>query len=236
MAVILGLTKEARGNPPAKYLFLLGVTAVSLTGFMLISDESWGEHLFSLFAAIAVILVLIGFGLSRMNPMLWKRLFHKTEYKRYVQGQGEIIQVLRDLDDDYQVLCGFTLELIHVEFLVLCPGNIFVLAQVNTQEALRVENDQLMAGNHSLQKLTAKLWRASHLLNLIVKKGYAKDIMPKPVLIVPNRQDLEMREFDGIAIVHPKELTAVLAGSRTQDVSEEMVLGFSEYLYKRYIV
>ncbi|WP_028581089.1 hypothetical protein [Desulfogranum japonicum] len=235
MANILGFTKNSQDRLSAEHVFLIGIVAVSLAGFMLFSDDRWADHLLSMVGTIAVILLLIGFGLSRMHPMLWKRIFHKAEYGRYVKGQREIVEALQNLGDEYQVLCGFTFELIHIEFLVLCPGNIFVLGQANTQAPLRVEDDLLMAGNQSLQKLTANLWKASHLVNLVFKKGYGRDLMPMPILVIPHGQEQGVEEFDGITIVHPEQLGALLDRSRQQDISEEMVLGFSEYLYKRYM-
>lgn len=234
MANVIGFQKSNTGGIPATHLFLIIVVAVSLIGFMLISEQSWRDNFTALAATVAVILVLVGFALNRVNPAGWKQLFKKAEYEDHLQGQQSVIDALLSLDDNYQVLCGFTFELIHIEFLVIGPNTLAVVAKTTNREPLSVENGALMAGGKTLEKITGNLWRACHLISIVIRKGYNKEILPTPILVTSHNSTPEVAEFDGIAIVGPDKLVDILNNRHHENFPQEMAMGFTEYLYKRY--
>jgi len=234
MANIIGCHRDDTGRIPKKHLFLVSVVGLSLIGFMLISGQDWQGHLPALLSTIAVILAVVVLALNRANPMAWKQFLKREEFERYLHGQKSVQDILQGLNDDYQVLCAFTFELIHVEFLVLCPGKIFVLGLITSDKPLQVENGVLMAGTDSLENVTSRLWRACHLVNLVVKKGYQKDLMPSPILVATENRTPEVNEFDSIQIITPGQLPAALEKQGEGDLPPDMVFGFTDYLVKRY--
>lgn len=234
MANIIGCHGDDTGRIPKKHLFLVSVVGLSLIGFMLISEQSWQGNLPALLATIAVILAVVVLALNRANPMAWKQLLNRAEYERYLHGHKALQEILQGLNDEYQVFCAFTFELIHVEFLVLCPGKIFVLGLITSDKPLQVNNGALMAGADSLEKLTSRLWRACHLVNLVVKKGYQKDLMPSPILVATGNQPPEVSEFDSIRIITPEQLPEVMKKRKGGDLPPDMMFGFTDYLVKRY--
>lgn len=234
MAQIVGHHRGSSQKIPVTHVFLIIVVAVSLIGFMLVSDEKWQDHILSLAGAVAVILAIVGFALNKVNPMGWKQLFQKAEYERHLQGDRRIVDALKMLGEEYTILCGFTFELLFVEFLILGPGGIFVIGKTTSSETIRVEDEVLMAGNESLAKRTGNLWRISHLVNLVIKKGYDLEIVPKPILVATHANTIEQDQYDGISIVEADELAAVVKRLSTENLRPELVQGFTTYLYQRY--
>lgn len=235
MAHIVGYQRGSARKIPVAHIFLIVVVAFSLVGFMLVSEENWRDHIVSLLCTVAVILVLVGFALNKVNPMGWKRLLKKAEYEQHLQGDRKIVKALESLDDDYTVLCGFTFELIYVEFLVLGPHSMFVVGKTTAPETIRAEDGVLMAGGTSLAKLTGNLWRISHLVNLVVKKGYGVEIVPKPILVATCGNTIEVDEFEGISVVKAEELALTVEQHATMDIPSDLVRGFTAYLEQRYI-
>lgn len=234
MAHFVGYQRGSARKFPVTHIFLIVIVAFSLVGFMLVSDERWQDHTISLLSAVAVILVLVGFALNKVNPMGWKQLIKKAEYERHLQGDRRIVEALETLQDEYTVLCGFTFELIYVEFLVLGPRGIFVVGKTTTSGKIRVEDEMLMAGDRSLTKLTGNLWRICHLVNLVIKKGYDLEILPKPILVTTHGNAVDQDEFDGISIVKAEELAAVVRQLSTTEIPPHLVRGFTAYLHQRY--
>lgn len=234
MAHIIGYKQGSTRKIPVTHAFLIAIVAFSLIGFMLVSEENWQDHLLSLVGTVSVILVLVGFALNKMNPMGWKQLFQKTEHERDLQGEQKIVEALQTLDNEYTILCGFTFELIYVQFFILGQRGIFVVGKTTTSEPLGVENGMLMANKESLAKLTGNLWRLSHLANLVIKKGYNLEIVPKPILVTTHLHATDLDDFDGISIVKPEELASAVEEHSTMDIPPEVARGFTAYLHQRY--
>lgn len=234
MAQIVGYQPGKEQKIQLTQVVLIGVVASSLVGFMLASDDRWQEQIVSLVCAVLVILGLVYFALNRKDPDWWKRYFKKTEYVRHLQGEKKIVEALAKLGDDYTVLCGFTLELIHVGFLVLSPRGIFVIGKTTSPDAIRVEQEMLLAGDESLAKCTGNLWRTSHLVNLLIKKGYSTEIVPKPILVATHGDTLQEELFDGISIVKAEGLTSLVETLSTEQLRPDLIDGFTAYLYQRY--
>lgn len=234
MAQIVGYQQGKERKAPLTQVLLIGVVAISLTGFMLASDEKWQEQTVSLVAAVLVILALVYFALNRKNPDWWKRYLRKAEYARHLQGEKKIVEALATLGDEYTILCGFTLELIHVSFLVLSPKGIFVIGKTTSSEPIRVGQETLLAGEESLAKCTGNLWRVCHLVNLLIKKGYSTEIVPKPILVATHSGTLQEELFDGISIVKAQELASLVEALSTEAIQPNLINGFTAYLYQRY--
>ncbi|WP_419176139.1 hypothetical protein [Desulfosediminicola sp.] len=234
MAQIVGYQQGKEQKVPLTQVALIVIVGFSLIGFMLVSDQKWQEHMVSLVCAVLVILVLVYFAFNRKNPNWWKRYFKKADHARHLQGEKKIVEALSKLGDDYTILCGFTLELIHVSFLVLSPKGIFVIGKATLPGAIRVEQETLMAGDESLAKCTGNLWRVSHLVNLLIKKGYSTEIMPKPILVPTHSDSLQEALFDGISIVKPEGLALLVETLATEEIRPDLIHGFTAYLYQRY--
>nr|WP_321464488.1 hypothetical protein [uncultured Desulfobulbus sp.] len=235
MARIVGSERFVAREIPATHLFLLSVVAVSLVGFMLVAPGDWKSDLPSLLGTVAIILVLLAFALNRVNPMGWKRVFRKADYDRQLAGKRRVLKTLQGLGEDYLVLCCFTFELLHVEFLVFGPSGIFVIGTMHAAGPLEVGEAGLMAGSHSLHRQTGSLWRICHLLNLVIHKGYKQEYLPKPVMVATHAESVAIGEYDGIAIVLPKELLELLEDSSGGEVSPALVQGMGAYVQKRYL-
>lgn len=146
-----------------------------------------------------------------------------------------MLDALQQLDASYQVLCCFTFELIHVEFLIFGPTGIFVVGTNHYPDALHVDNGVLMAGTHSLHRQTGNLWRLCHLVNLVIQKGYKKELMPRPILVTPNGGEGGLREFDSIALETPESLVELLTQAPLESVDEGLVQGMANYVRERYL-
>ncbi len=240
MARIIGYAQSSDNRKPAAIVLLL--IAFVLTGLLLFPLEVLRGNILSIVGAVAVILSLIGLALNRTNPMLWKKIIHKKEYEELSALDAEIHQALQELDDQHSVLCNFNFELLHVDFLVLGPKGIAVIGRCLAGQPLQVADGVLMTGEDSLEKATGDLWRRCHLINLVIKKGYSLELMPKPILVLAGRQteeaqkQEEIENFDGIAIVPPKKLIQALqAMTMKEEMSFEKIQGFAAYLEQRYI-
>jgi len=234
MAHIVGYQNKSANGRPATHLFLIVIVGAALIGFMLHPADSWKDNVFSMLGTVAVILVIVGFALNRLNPMGWKRLFHRDEYEQLIAADQAIIEVLQSLNNRHYVMYDFNFELLHVDFLVLGPEGLFVIGKTIESEPMRVEDGILMAGQNSLQKQTDNLWRTCHLINILFKKGYNIEMMPKPIMVAANMENPNVQEFDGISIVGPKSLLKEIEDTATGTVPFEQIQGFAAYLEKRY--
>ncbi len=234
MAHIIGYNTESAQKIPFTHLFFIIIVAVALIGFMLAPADNWKEHVSSMLGTVAVILVIVGVALNKVNPMGWKQLFHKKEFEQLVRADSEIIAVLRSLNDDYCVLYDFNLELLHVEFLVLGRQGFFVISKATSPDPLWIEDETLMAGTESLAKNTGTLWRICHLINILIKKGYGVEIMPKPILVTANTKQPAIQEFDGISITGTASLIEEIESHSKDSIAPEKLRGFADYLEKRY--
>lgn len=234
MAHIVGYKKEAFKGIPTAHIFLIIIVTVALIGFMLDPEDNWKDNIFSLLGTVAVIVIIVGFALNKVNPRGWMQIFKKAEFERLLQADLKILATLQSLNNDHYVMYDFNFELLHVEFLVLGPQGMFVVGKVTSPEQLRVEAGTLMAGNEPLSKQTGNLWRICHLINIVIKKGYKEEIMPQPILVATHCESVAIAEYDGIAIVKSDELASHIQNHSTDDTPFALVQGFADYLNKRY--
>ncbi|PIE72646.1 MAG: hypothetical protein CSA20_06760 [Deltaproteobacteria bacterium] len=234
MAHLIVHRKESIKNSSTGQLFFVLVVAAALIGFMLYPMDDWKENILSTLATTCIILVVVGVALNRLNPMQWKRLFHRKKYEELIKADRRILSLLKTLTDQHYVLYDFNLELVHVGFLVLGPQGIFVVDKTIIRSSIRVEKGMLMAEKDSLQKQTGNLWRVCHLINILLKKGYNAEIMPKPILVTMNETHPDVQLFDGISLVGLESLRDEIESTDPAVIPLEQIQGFAAYLEERY--
>ncbi len=168
----------------------------------------------------------------RLNPMAVQRIFRPAAFQRNFARQRAVLQNLSRLDHGCVVFNDVTLELLRVEHLVITTGGIFVIGKVHREGGLHIVKNTLFAGDHTLETLTGNIWRQCHLLNIILKKWFNTDYMPKPVLVVQG-SDGGLHGYDGMVIVTPEALPGFI--SRAEPVLDtETAGGLVHFLRRRY--
>ncbi|MBA7545719.1 hypothetical protein ES705_38091 [subsurface metagenome] len=145
-----------------------------------------------------------------------------------------IADSLAELDDSHFIFHDITFELFHIENLVISPRGIFVIGKIMHGGDLRVQNNILFAGGNPLGKTTGDIWRVCHLVNIVMKKGFKTEVMPKPILISPGSQTPSVTQYDGITIIPLRRLNGTVEGQKGQDIKEKLVHSFAYYIKKRY--
>lgn len=182
----------------------------------------------------AALTMLLVFVYARINPRSLQRLFQPARFERGMALDLTVDEQLEQLDDDHYVFNSFIFELCGVEHMVISPGGIFVIGKVNRQGKLRVHHDVLFAGDTPLETLTGNTWRVCHLLNIILKKWYKFDHMPKPVLIADGDNPSDLGQYDGMSIVTLAELNGLIK-DRTQEIKPEIAYGLATFMRERYV-
>jgi hypothetical protein len=239
MAYFEGHPDEKAKKSLLKYFFLIVIVTLMLIFFSVGSTAQWKEKLVSLSLAAVFIILIISVVTIKINPMGWLQLFNPEKFQHMLSADKTIFNALKQLGDSYFVFYDFNLELFHVEILVIGPKGIFVIGRILLSnpktDRLQVQNNILYAGTRPLMKKTATLWRISHLIHMIIKKGYQTEIMPQPILVVSNSDSETVHEFDGIAIMTPNDLcrhiTFPTGGSSIDMV---IVKGFAHYIKEKY--
>ncbi len=198
------------------------------------------DRLADLSAVLTIVLVIsgvIGLVLYKLNPLGWKKIFNRKEFDLLMEQEIKVIEKLEELDDSYFVLNDFSFELFHVEHLVVSKNGVFIIGKVRNNDKLSVKDNTLYAGEKSLETLTGRLWRLSHLVNLITKKGFnGAEIMPKPVIVLPDRSNSSIKEFNGIRIAGINELNDVICEKLKFGVDQDLAESFAYFMKERYMV
>jgi hypothetical protein len=228
------------GYPPresplgiVKHIALIAIVMVVFIGVMPGLSGNWMSKIGSLSVPLLIILALMLYVSFKVNPKGWKRVIDKKTYLEGMEQDRLIAEELRRLDDTHYIIHNFTFELFYIEFLVISPAGFFVLGKTTTG-GLSIRDNILFQGGRTLETLTGNLWRVCHLINIIFKKGYQVDVMPRPVLIVPETQDPEVNTYDGMAIVRPSGLTPLIRGQKNEALTLDTVQSFAYYLKERY--
>lgn len=182
-------------------------------------------------AALTMFLVFV---YARINPRSLQRLFRPAEFERCLATDRSVLRNLEQLDDSYYVFNNFIFELCGVEHLVISQGGVFVIAKVNRRGELRIHNKVLFADDSPLETLTGNTWRICHLSNIIMKKWFKVDHMPQPVLVADQADSSALGHYDGIAIVAPAELNALIK-DRCWEIKPEIAYGFAKFVRERYV-
>ncbi len=239
MAYFEGHPDEKAKRSLFKYFFLILIVTLMLIFFSVGSMAQWKEKLISMSLATAFIVMIISVVTMKVNPMGWLQMFNPGEFRRILNADKTIFNCLEKLNDSHFVFYDFNFELFHIEILVLSPKGIFVIGRVLVSDAetggLQVQDKILYAGKRPLMKKTANLWRISHLIHIIINKGYQTEIMPQPILVVSNAESVAVDEFDGIWIVTADDLYRHISSpGNVTPIEPEMMEGFVRYIKEKY--
>jgi hypothetical protein len=213
------------------------IVGLALMVIMLIFSDDLKKDLTAILTIVGVIGAVMILVLYKLNPLAWKKIFNRKEFERFMNQEGRVIDTLRNLDDSYFVLNDFSFELFHVEHLVVSDKGVFIIGKVRDNGVLNISDNTLFAGDISLETLTGRLWRLCHLVNLITKKGFnGAEIMPKPILVLPDTAKAPFKDFNGIRIAGIDELNDVIEKSLKFSVEKNLAEGFAFFIKERYIL
>ncbi|MBN2569434.1 MAG: NERD domain-containing protein [Deltaproteobacteria bacterium] len=235
MAYIEGYPGGKTGSSAEMHIGLTIVVAIVFIGFMLFSADNWRAELPTILGLTAAIAALILFASYRVNPMGWRRLFRRSAYDHMMHYDRMVAEELDQLDDNYFIFHDLTFELFHIENLVISTRGIFIVAKIREAEELHVENNILYAGETPLDTLTGNLWRICHLINIVYKKAYREDVMPKPFLVAPEAARVAIDNFEDITILPLKNLRETMEKDKKEVMKLEIAQSFAFYIKKRYI-
>lgn len=234
MAYVEGYPGEKTKGVTAKHIGFIVIVAIMMVGLMTYFSEDWKVELPSILTVITIILAIIVFVSFKVNPAGWRRIFRHSGLKQELEYDRMIADSLARLDDNHFIFHDVTFELFHIENLVISPRGIFVIGKIAHNENLHVKNDVLFAGEQPLDKATGDIWRVCHLVNIVMKKGFKTEIMPRPILIFPGSQPPSVTNYDGITIIPLRKLNETVEGQKGQGIKEELVHSFAYYIKKRY--
>ncbi|HOP29517.1 MAG TPA: hypothetical protein P5120_07575 [Spirochaetota bacterium] len=236
MAYVEGHPGKKVETSMMKHAFFMIISSISLVAFMLYTSDDPASDLMKILFIVAVVLAVSVLVSVKLNPLGWKRIFNRSEYERIIEIESMVIEKLNELDDSYFVINDFSFELLRVEHLIISENGFFVLAKSPKTGNLRVEGNTLYAGDYSLEKATAGLWRVCHLINILIRKGFNNlEIMPKPVLILPESGKPALTEFDGITIAGIDDLNNIITKKIKFKIEKETADGFAYFIKGRYI-
>jgi len=234
MAYIEGYPPQQSARSIVKHIGFMMIVLSVIIVFLLDFSSNWLGQLVSSVVPIMIILSLMLYVSFKVNPTEWKRLVRRQAYLRSAELDRAIADEILKLDDEHFILHDFVFELFHIEFIIVSRGGIFVLGKTEKTGPLEVRDGILFQGGRTLETLTGNLWRVCNLVNIVLKKGYQIDVMPQPVLVVPEALDLTVSSYDDIAVVKPSGIVPLVRSRKRDALSAEIAQGFSYYLKQRY--
>ena len=213
------------------------ISGIALIGIMLFFSDDIKSDLSAVLTIVLVISGVMGIVLYKLNPLGWKKIFNRKEFDIFMEQEIKVIEKLEELDDSYFVLNDFSFELFHVEHLVVSKNGVFVIGKIRENGKLSISDNTLFAGEKSLETLTGRLWRLSHLVNLITKKGFGgAEIMPQPVIVLPDQPVSTIKKFNGIRIAGINELNSVIKEKLKFNIEQDLAESFAFFMRERYMV
>jgi len=169
MAYVEGYPGGKTRDVAAKHIGLIAVVAATVAGLMIYFSGDWKAELPSIVTVTAIILALVAFVSSKVNPAGWKSIFRRSALERELEQDRMIADSLAQLDDSYFIFHDITFELFHIGHLVISPRGVFAIGKIAHSETLHVKNNVLFAGDSPLDKTTRDIWRVCHLVNIVIK-------------------------------------------------------------------
>ena len=237
MAYIQGNPVDGLKQTVTRHLFLMGVVTLLLGGIMTWTSENPAEELLTIVAITFACAGLIALVSLRANPLALTMLLKPGAFQKAVNEENRVQEILEKLPDDCFIFNNLILELFRVDHLILSTRGIFVIGRVRRAGALRIEEGQLFAGEHSQKNITSSTWRICHLLNIVIRKGWSKEVMPSPVVVgKPWAEQLKGASFvvDGIRVSDLESLTDHIQASPPGVLDEELVESVASYILRRY--
>jgi len=234
MAYIEGYPGEKTKGVTSQHIGFIVIVAIMIVGLMTYFSKDWRTELPSILTVTAIILGIVFFVSFKVNPAGWRKIFRSSGLERELEDDRMIADSLAELDDSHFIFHDITFELFHIENLVISPRGIYVIGRIAYAEDLHIRNEVLFAGDRPLDKTTGNIWRVCHLVNIVIKKGFQTEVMPKPILVSPGTHPPRVSQYDGITIVPLPQLKGMVEGQKGQDIQEELVHSFAYYIKKRY--
>lgn len=217
-----------------KYAFLAVVVSITMSSVMIFYSNNIASELGTVVVLTLCCAGFIGLICFRSNPMIWKRYFQKELFASAVKRETEVTESLAALDENTFVFNNFIFELFRIEHLVISSQGLFIIHKLSNDNALHVTNNSLFAGNHSLESDTSNLWRACHLINIVLKKTFKEEILPTPILLTSNEAE-PMKKFDGISIMNLAEFHQRMNKSKTEPINPVLIKSFAGMVKNRYL-
>ncbi len=235
MAYIEGFPPKDSYKSIVRHLAFMAIVMISIIGFMSDSSGSWIQQVTSSAVPLIIILAIMLYVSFKVDPKGWKMILNNKNYQENLQQDSMIAEQLLKLDDTHYIIHNTIFELFHIEFLVIAPTGIFLIEKAKGSGELEIRDNILFQGGRTIETLTGNLWRLCHLVNIVLKKGYQVDVMPQPVLVIPDdNKHLEVVAFDGISIVNPSGLTELISERKKEILKPEIAQGFAFYIKERY--
>ena len=234
MAYIEGYPGQKTGHSAEKHIGLVIIVVVMMIGIMLYFAEDWRGELPTILVIATAIIAVILVVSYKINPLGWKKVFARSSYEKMMRLDRMVADELDLLDDNYFIFHDMTFELFHIENLVISTRGVFVVAKIREKEPLHVENDVLYAGDTPLDTLTGNIWRICHLINIVYRKTYKEEMMPKPMLVVPEAETVALGSFEKIAIIPLSRLKRTIERDTKDIIRLEIAQSFAYYIKKRY--
>ena len=234
MAYIEGKTMTEITDASVRRLAILALSgALVVLLVFLFSPKRWTT--FSGVTLAAVLGFFIAFIFFKMDPHAWKRIFDGKSYEHLCELDRQVIESLARLDDSFLVLINISIELFHIEYLVISRRGIHLLAKIEEAGPMRCDNGIPMAGEHTLEKELARLWRICHFLNILLKKTFKADVLPRPVLIVSGTGTLIVENCAEASVASCENILSVIGKSTVPPLPDEVAENFAYFIKKRYV-
>lgn len=236
MAYIEVKSEERSGRTVGGQFGFTLIAGIAVIALMLFFSENRMSDAVSIFAIVSVIASVVILVQYKLNPKGWMKIFNRRKFEMINRQDMVVLDILNKLDDSYFILSDFSFELFHIDHLVISKNGVFVIDKIRDGGELKIDNGILFAGDKSLETLTGRIWKISHLVNIITRKGFKNEgIMPRPILVQPDRAQSEIKEFNGIRISGVDELYDVLKDEMKFSIESGIAEGLAMFAKERYM-
>ncbi len=172
MAVI---HKPGRTSGSGKKKQLGLVLIIGLTLMVMLASESHGltetaRPIIPTALAVAAFFALVAL---KQNPLFWIPVLKRDHWQQNREIKSRTIAGLTGLGDQCHIFHGLTLEFFKIDFLIVSPFGIFVI---------KAAPSSIGEDKGRLDRETARLWQRCHMIRMLIKKGYSRDLMPVPLI------------------------------------------------------
>ncbi|MCG8470602.1 MAG: NERD domain-containing protein [Desulfobacterales bacterium] len=234
MAYIQGSPVDGLKQTVTRHLFLMGVVSLLLAGIMIATSENPKGEVGVIFGVTLACTGLIAFVSLRSNPLALSMLFRPHHFKEAVRQEERAMEAFQGLPDDCYLFNNIILELFRVDHLVVSTRGIFVVGRIRKPGALHIHNGHLYADGHCQESLTSSTWRICHLLNIVIQKGWSKEVMPRPLIAARPDTLFSPLEIDGISVDSLHEIAKKIKNTPKGALDQELAESLAAYILKRY--
>lgn len=218
-----------------RHMAVLVAIGVFFAVFMSTTSKNFLEEWKTIAIISGFIIILFMFISYKTNPLGWIKLLFKKRFAQISFMTGKVNSVLENLDDRCFSFTWLIMEFFQIDHFVISPYGIFIIANAKTGDFSVSEHNELLLSGKSFDKTAGKLWRVCNMINILFKKGFKKDHMPTPVIVVVDDSKSKVKDYKGIQIVSLSKLDAFIS-DRKECIDEKVVKGFSWFIIERYIM